>query len=229
MRIYQWNESYEKIKVQDRVIDGWNELSTEGCDNQARYSNIERQELWWCGNVDSRITSGWLFNDIIGFMWTANRSVSDSDGQRSMPYINSAIFDVSKNTSYVGRSYLANPSYPWLYGSAVVNDRGDLGLVAFYGDNNESTINVAFGLNNHKAQSDWKTMSLVNSTSRLPVYDPGCVKENSTENCWEYKWGDYITIRPHYKSDTSFWDVSAYILNGTKTTDVVPYFFVVRK
>jgi hypothetical protein len=130
--------------------------------------------------------------------------------------------------SYIGRTYLASPSYPWLYGSAAVNDRGDLGLIAFYGDNKDSTINVAFGVNNYKADSDWKMMSLVNSTGKLPVYKPECEEKNKTDDCKEYKWGDFITIRPHY-ADRSLWDISAYVLNGTKTTDVVPFYFIARR
>jgi hypothetical protein len=229
MRIYQWNESQENVIVHDRIIDGWNELSTEQCNKQTEHSKLERQVVWWCGNIDSRISSGWMYDGIIGFLWTANRTVSNNLGQLSMPYINSAIFDINKNISYIGRSYIASPLYPWLYGSAAVNDRGDLGLIAFYGDNNISNINVAFGVNNYKADSDWKLMSLVNSTGKLPVYNPECEEKNKTDDCNEYKWGDFITIRPHYGSNRSLWDISAYVLNGTKASDVVPFYFIASK
>ncbi|HKQ20403.1 MAG TPA: hypothetical protein VJS91_00060 [Nitrososphaeraceae archaeon] len=229
MRIYQWNEIEEKIIVHDRVIPGWNDLSAGNCQKEREFSKQEQQAMWWCGNVDSRISAGWLYDDTIGFLWTANRTVTYGKGQLTMPYINSAIFDISKNLNYAGNRPLANPSYPWLYGSAAVNDRGDLGLIAFYGNNTNTTINVAFGVNTHKLGSDWKMMSLVNSTEKLPVDDPECVQRNGIDDCREYKWGDFITIRPHHGPDKSYWDISAYVLNGTKTTDVNPFYFVVRK
>lgn len=225
-RIYQWNEDEEYVRVYDKRLPGWNKLST--CENQIE-SDPQHQTMWWCGNVDSRISAGWLYDDTLGFLWTANRTILNGKEQSTVPYISTAIFDTSKNLSYMGNRPLANPSYPWLYGSAAINGRGDLGLIAFYGNNKETSINVAFGVNTPKLDSDWKMMSLVNSTGKLPVYDPDCVQRDVVENCKEYKWGDFITIRPHQGSNKSLWDISAYVLNGTKSTDVIPYYFVATK
>jgi hypothetical protein len=69
----------------------------------------------------------------------------------------------------------------------------------------------------------WDMMPLVSSSGRLPI-----INENRLQ---EYNIGDFLTIRKHIGNETgtgSWWDAAGYIINGTVSTDIEPYFFILK-
>ena len=57
-------------------------------------------------------------------------------------------------------------------GSTSPNNNGEIGIVSFYGNNNDVPIGVAFGklINSTK----WDMMSLINDYSKLPIFFENC-------------------------------------------------------
>jgi hypothetical protein len=44
-----------------------------------------------------------------------------------------ALFQISKNLTYVGRPYIWVPDFAWFYGFASPNDHGDIAIEEIYG------------------------------------------------------------------------------------------------
>ena len=66
-------------------------------------------------------------------------------------------------------------------------------------------------------------MPLVSSSERLPI-----INEKGSK---EYKIGDFLTTRQHTGDEPeghSMWDSAGYVINGTLSSDIQPYFFVLK-
>ena len=242
MRIYEWSDQQPSTSIQtyDREIDPWFILE-EGVGKCAPATSIFGEFILegnWCERADSRITSGWISGTQIGFFWNADAGSRTALGATfPWPYINAATFDVSNNNmSYVGRPYIWHNDFPWLYASAAVNENGEVGVVAYYGQ--PGTVNipgVAFGARNQLDKAEaWNMTSLAISSSP-PEASEDCELEGGVvdeEECelpylltWGYDWGDYITIRSREGSGSD-WDAAAYVLEEDGDSDIVmPYYF----
>src|SRR5215203_5960358 len=242
MRIYEWSDQQPSTSIQtyDREIDPWFILE-EGVGKCAPVTSIFEGFILegnWCERADSRITSGWISGTQIGFFWNADAGSRTALGATfPWPYINAAIFDISNNNmSYVGRPYIWHNDFPWLYVSAAVNENGEVGVVAYYGQ--PGTVNipgVAFGARNQLDKAEaWNMTSLAISSSPPEAsedceLDGGVVDEEECELpyllTWGYDWGDYITLRSR-EGPGSDWDAAAYVLEEDGDSDIVmPYYF----
>jgi hypothetical protein len=244
MRIYEWSDHQPSTSIQtyDREIDPWFILE-EGVGKCAPVTSILGEFILegnWCERADSRITSGWISGNQIGFFWNADAGSRTARGATfPWPYINAATFDISNNMSYIARPYIWHNDFPWLYASAAVNENGDVGVIAFYGQPGAVNIpGVAFGVRNQLDKAEaWNMTSLAISASPPEAWEDcelegGVVNEELCELpyllTWEYLWGDYITIRSREGSGSD-WDVGAYVLweeedDGDSDT-VMPYYF----
>jgi hypothetical protein len=210
MRIYEWSDHQPSTSIQiyDREIDPWFVLE-KGVGKCAPATSINGGFLLegnWCERADSRITSGWISGTQIGFFWNADAGSRSALGATfPWPYINAATFDISNNMSYIGRPYIWHNDFPWLYASAAVNENGEVGVVAYYGQPGAVNIpGVAFGVRNQPDKPEaWNMTSLAISSS-APEAVGSCELEGGVvdEECdlpylltWEHQWGDYITIR----------------------------------
>jgi hypothetical protein len=217
IRLYSWNESSGDVEVHSTKIDSWNEIrNSKSCLNETN---------WWCyGEINSKIRSAWLDqNDTINLLWSSIGTFDD--GKNWIPYIEAATCYLKENISNVTCErgpYVAEVNNPWMYGAAVPNKEGNIGIVAFYGDNIKIPITLAFGLYND-TEKKWEMMPLVSSSERLPI-----INEKGLN---EYKIGDFLTIRQHIGDEPdgqSLWDAAGYVINGTLNSDVQPYFFVLK-
>ena len=217
IRLYAWNESSNTIDTHVTKFNGWNEIrKSKSCLDQIG---------WWCyAEISSKIRSAWMEkNDSISILWSSIAMIGN--GEKWIPYIEAATCNLKENLSHVSCErgpYVAENNNPWMYGAAIPNDEGKLGMVAFYGDNVKTPITLAFGTYNYNEKM-WEMMPLVSSTGRLPI-----VNENRLQ---EYNIGDFLTIKKHIGNEIgsgSWWDAAGYIINGTAGTDVEPYFFILK-
>jgi hypothetical protein len=162
-------------------------------------------------------------NNSLSILWSSIAIVED--GKKSIPYIEAAtcnLKEMMSRVSCVRGPYVADNDNPWMYGAAFPNEEGKLGIVAFYGDSIKTPVTLAFGTYNYTHKM-WEMTPLVSSSGRLPI-----VNENGIQ---EYNIGDFLTIRKHIGNEAgggSWWDAAGYIINGSKSTDVQPFFFILK-
>ena len=176
MRVYTWPEDkpWTQINSADVVIPAWTPASMAGmsCPSPDGYD--------MCGRADSRITSGWLSGDTIGFFWNADQGGQSVHGATfNWPYINAATFNVTDMT-YKDRPYLWSDSFAFLYGSASPNNNGDVGIEVVYGGGDRYP-SLAAGIADSVSGNPppWDLTTLMVGTS-APIRG---------------EWGDYITVR----------------------------------
>lgn len=221
MKIYEWKEASNQISNQTIPVASWNNIHiSKFCGSTP--SNLEK---WWCkANTTTRIRSAWYYNNSLNFMW--NSITSYDHGSSWKPYIEVATFNLNNNMSYERKYYVADSSRQWMFGSAIPSNDGKLGIIAYYITGIKSDpdvnpyMNLAFGIFN-QTSSKWDMISLLNSTSPLPV--------KNEANIDDYNFGDFITIRQHPQNlDTYHWDVGAYVIVGSKYDDIDLYFIMIR-
>jgi hypothetical protein len=179
-------------------------------------------ESEWCSRSDSRIQTGWISQNYIGFLWDADALTrTERNAVFPWPYINAATFDIKNNMKYVGRPYIWSPNNAWLFASSAVNENGEIGILAYYGglDNPPS---LAFGVVNDPTKSaSLGMLSIANST-----HFPTAVPNDSDD--FEYIWGDYIRLRPD-DGIPNGWDAAGFVLEGgNDKTNIQPYYFTIQ-
>jgi hypothetical protein len=210
IRIYEWKEGSNNVKTYDRQIPAWSTMNGES-------SCPGPDKINWCARADSRITGGWVSNDVVGFVWNADKGgVSTYGATFPYPYINSASFKISDNMKYEGRHYLWSNSFAWLYGATSPNKHGDIGIVASFGGGNTYYPSVAAGIYNGQniSTKSWNMMRLVNGTN------------GPSDGNAPFQWGDYLSISP-YSDKGPNWSASGYTLQGGgEPSNVEPRYFV---
>lgn len=223
IKIYSWSENNNQFFANEVNVAPYYKIDNNGkqCDS--------KEFEFWCIDMESIITAGWKGNNTIGFLWNAAYPFVKDNRIIYNAYIDGAIFELNEdgsinNESYE-RTYIINPDYSWLMGSTSPNNNGEIGIVSFYGNNKDIPIGIAFGkLNSTK----WDMVSLINSTSKLPIFFENCSQSPKLQKgCTSYLLGDFLTIRANF-ANSNHWDIAAYILNGTRANDVVPYYFVTK-
>jgi hypothetical protein len=212
IRLYQWNESLPSPDVEyiDKHIPAWSRLDK----GEGDCSTFNGED--WCGRADDSISSGWLSDNVIGFFWNANEQTTYENGTTfDLPYIDAATFKITSNISnstYLGRPYLWNPNFAWLYGYASPNEKGDVAVVAFYGGNELNRINMAAGIDDsfNGSPPRWEMRTILNGT-HLPS---------------ENEWGDFVRLRPENGSG-SRWVSSGFTLQGNNTERFIEARYIV--
>lgn len=211
MKLYQWNESLlsSGVKTFIRDIPPWTDM-VRGLVNATGPDGNN-----WAARSDSRITSGWMANGLIGFLWNADRGgKSTNNATFPWPYINAATFKVSDNMTYVGRPYMWSPDFAWLYGYISPDKNGNLGAVAFFGGG-KFYPSVALGMRATSSglSQSWNMRSMLNGThGPAGPSGPG-------------EWGDYVTLRPINGTGPG-WVASGWTLQGgNQDNNVEPRFF----
>ena len=230
IRIYEWNESdsWQKIKWKDVSIPSWSHLLQNNHECGIQTLSGGPRSGNWCGHADSRITSGWIIDDKIGFFWNAaGRTLTRYGTIFPYPYVNAAVFDLSNNTNYVGRPYIWNSHYPILYAYSSPNRNGELGVIVYYGDGVQIPPSLSFSVlenNKFNESATWNSVPLVNST-HSPQVD---IDREEGRLLISYEWGDYIRARPYFGPDY-LWVASGYVLEGGSTDEnVKPYYFKIK-
>lgn len=192
LRIFRWEEDSGTIFWNTPTVPAWT-ITNRGSANCGNADN-------WGGRTDDRPLAGWLSRGVIGFMW----NVQEGDGF-AYPYVNAATFNES-DRSYIGRPFIWNPSYCWLYPSVSVNSRGHLGVVVNGGI--YPNLYAAIDDDYNGAPSGWE-VKWVNSSFALPSDDA---------------WGDYNTSRPSSPTDVA-WIGSGHTIWKSTCCDASVWFF----
>jgi hypothetical protein len=198
IRIYQWKDNSNVINWSDNVVNNWNNSDQFQCSLDIRFD--------WCRSSDSRITTGWINQDTVGFLW----NVPIGNGFKTV-HIEGAVFDVS-DLSYLGPIYLTNPNLHISYGN-VYPKNNTLAIVTAYSyvENNETSYPnnlVGIGYISQGGQVTWNTMSAVNGTN-FPYTN---------------EWGDFYRVIPQ-PEDNNLWLGTAFVLEGgVDSHHIVPYY-----
>jgi hypothetical protein len=232
MRIYEWDENlpWNKIKIFDVNIPPFNQLGIGDAKCGEKRHELAPRNGNWCGQADSRISSGWYIDGLIGFFWNADAGGSSYRGATfPWPYVDAAVFDTKHNMSYTGRPYLWNFKYPYLYANASPNSKGELGVIAYYGNGKDIPPSLAFGVrdkNDINANLPWNMIKIKGGT-HSPFPKIGDLGPDGMRQ-FSYEWGDYIRVRAHFAPDAG-WDASGYVLEGGETKEYVkPYYFKIE-
>lgn len=234
MRVYKWKESdpWNNIMKFDISIKPWNVLKIRDAKCGREVHEMGIREGNWCGQADSRIGTGWIIQNRIGFFWNADSGSNTLRGFTfPMPYIDGAVFDIqNNNVKYLWRPYIWNYKYPILYPSVSPDKNNNLGLLFYYGNGVDVNPTLAFGIKSFQEiqhNVPWNTIILNASTHSPKVHiDP---EASSPDEKFSYEWGDYVRVRPMYNSDNG-WIAAGFILNGgSEKKHVTPYYYLIKK
>jgi hypothetical protein len=187
IRLFEWPESDQTASFVDITVGPW-------VGGGGGYSAPGPDGNNWLRRADPRITGGWVSDNIIGFMWSANRSSS-----RPFPYVR--VVRIDANTKQiVDEPDIWNPSFAYAYPEACPNSNGEVGITLFRGGSNIHPGHVV-GMWDGAAGS-WTLQGNIDGTN-----GPA-----------DRKWGDYITCRKH-PTDPTGWLAVGFTLQGGNTRD----------
>jgi hypothetical protein len=193
------------VKSFDRNVPAWMPL-TRGDGGCTGPDNND-----WCKRGQSKIRGAFMTNDVVAFLWDANKGgTTINNATFTYPYVDAATFNIKNDMTYVGRPYLWSPDFAWMYGFAAPDNNGNVAMQAVYGGGDYHPSIAAGVANNFSADSfPWKVIQVVNGTNG-PSAD---------------RWGDYITIRP-INGEGPGWIGSGWTLyGGTENENVLPRYF----
>jgi F5/8 type C domain-containing protein len=210
MRIYQWSDMQAAINSYDRDIPAWTSSSDVSMSCKGPDSND------WCGRADSRVLGGWVSQGSVGFIWMAS-----AGNGFPWPYLNAATFKLSGMT-YLGSPYLWSQDHAWTYGFVSPNNKGDLGIVAFFGGGNTNP-SIAIGISENSNNNNTNTNS---TTTQLQSTWKMQTAMHGTNGPSHNDWGDFVRIRPYSGSNVN-WISSGYTLQGGSTEDFIQPLYLI--
>jgi hypothetical protein len=179
-RLFKWDDSSNTINWWDVTVGQW----TAG-----NFASIAPNGVNWLGRVDPRITGAWVAQNRVGFMWTGG-----TQANRPNPY--TRVVRINETTKQVAdEPDIFSNLNAWAYPSASPNERGELGLSAFYGGPTRHPSPVV-GVRDDPANA-WKTQLTVGAT-----HSPTTAA-----------WGDYLRCHAHAPYGHT-WIASGYSLQG---------------
>jgi len=191
LRLFRWEDASNSINWWDVNVASW----TNG-----NFTSNAPNGVDWLGRADGRITGAWVAQNRVGFMWT-------SGAQANRPNAFVRVVRIDETTKQVAdQPDIWSQTNAWAYPAASPNDRGELGVTAFYGGANRHPSHVV-GLRDDGAGT-WKTMF-----SRTASHSPPTPA-----------WGDYLNCRPNAPYSHT-WIAAGYTLQGgTDRRNVEPQY-----
>ena len=152
IRVFSWPESAGGPVQNDVDLTPW---------SQTGYTAPGPDGRDWLGRTDGRITGAYVAQGVIGFLWTS----AQVTGSRPFPFVK--------------HIRINDPNFAWAYPTAGINDRGHLGVAAFYGGGT---------LNPSHAVGVWDD---VNAATGLSFLTTVAGSNGPDAN----RWGDYLACR----------------------------------
>ncbi len=177
--IYSWPDDAATVTEWSVPIRPWNE---------GGYSSLGPGNGEWLARVDGRITGAWHRDGEIGFAWTAS-----PEAGRPHPYIRAARIDTA-TMRLTDEPDLWSRNGAYAYPAACPNQRGDIGMSAFFGGPTHPAHVVA--------HLDERTRTWQAAITKTSTHAPSLGK-----------WGDYVSIRPDPTRRT-YWVASGFVLTG---------------
>lgn len=219
VRLYEWNENstFEHIKNYTISIPSWATLRKN---NSACNPADQILEENWCLRTDSRILTGWKSGNNLGFFWNANyNSTTQTNKIFQFPYINGATFEIgTEGLRYKGRPYIYNSGTTFLYPAVTVNSNGEVGMLAYYGEE-VLKPSIIFGTTEHIDKNFPWDIQVLKKSSHVPrvYYD---------EKRDIKSWGDFTTL---YSDGTSWYGTAFVLEGGNSNQNIQPYYIVIDK
>jgi hypothetical protein len=211
IKIYEWLDSNVSslVKSYEREIPPWTPLHKE----EGECPSPDNRN--WCVKNLSKIRTGFIANDVLGFLWDANEggegTYSTYNATFQYPYINAATFNITDNMKYLGRPYLWSPTFAWQYPFTTSDSQGNVVIMAFWGGGTRFYPSLAVGIGKDFSGSSapWNVIQLVNGTA-----GPSPAT-----------WGDYLRVRL-FNGEGPGWIGSGWTLQGGQTREfLVPRYF----
>lgn len=194
LRVFSWPESATGPTQDDVDVTLW---------AQTGYSAAGPDGRDWLGRTDRRLTGGWVANGVMGFIWTSAQMPPD----RPYPFLK--VVRINESTkALIDQPDIWNPAFAWAYGAAGVNDRGHVGLSAFFGGGT---------LNPSHAVGIWDDLSAGAGFDVVATV-------NGANGPDQNKWGDYLACRRH-APDGMTWVGSGFTeQGGASQSNIEPRF-----
>lgn len=196
-RIYSQPEATTSLDWKDIGIPGWSLEQGDTC--------TSADGMNWCSTSDSVVRGGWVAKGTIGFLWHAA-----AGNGFPFPYVEAATFREDRDFERLGRPYIWSRGGTWHYPFVSPNARGDLGVIAYFGDARSFPsphVLVYDDYTSHPPPA-WEAYRLFGSTAGAPA------------------WGDYVRIRPFQPSQLG-WASTAAV--SDKTNGIVLLYYVLSR
>lgn len=191
IRLYEWAEANATASSIDINVGQW-------VGGGGGYAAPGPDGNNWLGRCDPRITAGWTSDNVVGFMWSVDKTAS-----RAFPHIRVVRIDVNTK-QIIDKPDIWSPSFGYAYPDACPNSDGDVGITLFRGGGALHPGHVV-GMWDKNTNS-WTVQAA----------------QNGTDGPADRKWGDYITCRQHSSDRRSWLAVGFTLQGGTSRTDVEP-------
>lgn len=146
----------------------------------------------WLMRCSDRITTGWLADGVLGWMWTSGSLGT----QRPFPFVR-VVTVAPETATVISESDIWSPDFAYAYPSACPNDEGVVGVTLFRGGGTKQLGHVVGALD--PASGGWVLTT--------PV--------EGTHGPHDHKWGDYLTCQ----SAGEGWIACGYTLQGGATLE----------
>lgn len=177
LQLFSWRDDEPAVTEASVPISPWNE---------GPYTSRGPGGAEWLARVDGRITGGWRSKGRLGFAWTAGAAPG-----RPHPHVRAARLDAD-TLALLDEPDLWSLTGAWAYPATCPNQRGDVGMTAFWGGPTHPAHAVGW-----LSPDGWDM----------------AVAATSTHGPLQGKWGDYLSLRPDPRR-TTYWVASGYLLTG---------------
>ena len=158
------------------------------------HNSLDNNGFNWTGRADSRVQTGWVAGNEIGFMWNS----AENGGSRPKPFVRAVVLNAGTK-AIVRQPDIWNSTVTWHYPAISSNARGDLaGTIGYNGANGPVGTQILI-------DDDFTTGWAAQFGSL------------GSDGPMQNRWGDYLDARP----DDNFpntWIASGFHHNGTTTT-----------
>jgi hypothetical protein len=208
MRIYRWADASGTIFWDDVNLNAYNFLNRNGVATSPDGTN-------WALRADSRVTTGYLANGVIGFMWSARQG-----GARPKPYTVHARFSEATR-ALISQGDIWHTDYAWMYPSTMPNSAGHLAGTLQIGG-------AASGTFAYPGTQLWVAddiTPLVGPTITAPIF-VSAGNDGPNNNAW----GDFFSVRRHSTRPRTWVAASHTLSGGGNGSNAIPkYFWVGRE
>lgn len=194
VRVFSWPEDSTAPASTDVTIAAWSDATRVAPGPDGRD---------WCDRIDRRMTAAWVANGVIGFMWTA----AQDPPTRPFPYVRVVRID-EKTKALIDEPDIWNSGFAWAYPAVSPNDRGHLGLSAFWGGGSSHPSHAVGIDDDYTPAVGWAFV-----TTKAGSHGPSA-----------NRWGDYLACRRH-APDGLTWIATGFTQQGgTAGEDIEPRF-----
>jgi len=199
MRIHRWDDASNTIFWDNVNVNAFNWLNRDGVATSPDGTN-------WALRADSRPTTAYVANGVIGVMWSAKQGTG-----RPKPYAVHARFSEATR-ALVTQTDIWNNDHAWMYPAASPNAAGHLAGTLQIGG-------AASGTFAYPGTQVWIIDDITGASTGIgqPYY-----LSSSNDGPNNNAWGDFFSVRPHRTLPRTWVAASHTLQGGGGGTNTVP-------